>query len=347
MSYIAVFLVISFLVFFHELGHFLVAKLLGVKVEVFSIGFGKKLISKTYKGTTYCYSLIPLGGYVQLKGQDDSDPTKINTDFDSYSSKTPYERILILFAGPFFNFILAFFLYLAVANLGYEKLSPEIGKVLENSAAQKANLKENDIIKSINGIEIENWDEISKLVGLEPLNLGVQRDSKIHYITLVPKVGTSQNIFGEVIEKPLIGISPSGKTVTLYKKGLDGLNYAYNETKEAMGLIFTSLEKIVSGIVSPKELGGPISIVKFTNDAANMGLSVLFLFTALISVNLGVLNLFPIPALDGGHILFNLYEIIFRRPINEKAFVGLTYAGWLFLLSLMVFTTFNDILRFS
>ena len=342
-------IVLSFLIFFHELGHFIAARLLGVRVEVFSIGFGKKLFTKQWGDTTYCFSAIPLGGYVQMKGQDDSDPSKISDDPDSYNVKTPFERILILFAGPFANFLLAFFLYLAIGNLGVLKFLPEVGSIAENSAAQKAGLQKNDLIRSINGIEITTWDDIKPLVIKSDgaIELIINRNGQNKAIILTPVISETKTIFNETIKQRLIGISPSGKTFTLYYKGLDAFKFAYDETIRATKLIVQSLQKMIEGVVSPKEMGGIISIVKVTSDAADVGIVALFMLTALISVNLGVINLFPIPALDGGHIMFNLYEMIMKRPPSESIYVKMTYAGWGLLLTLMAFTIINDIVRFT
>ena len=349
MGMLVSFLVLSFLIFFHELGHFIAARLLGVKVEVFSIGFGKKVFKKQWGETEYCFSAIPLGGYVQMKGQDDSDPTKVSHDSDSYTTKTPFERILILFAGPFANFLLAFLLYIAIGSLGVLKFAPQIGTVSENSAAMKAGLQKNDIVLAINQEQITSWDDIKPLVieSEGSVEIIIERDGLKKAIILTPIISESKTIFGESIQERLIGIAPSGKTMTVYFKGLKSIQFAYDETLKATRLIVTSLQKIIEGVVSPKEMGGIISIVKVTSDAADVGIVALFMLTALISVNLGVINLFPIPALDGGHIMFNFYEIIMKRPPSENMYVRLTYGGWILLLSLMAFTIINDILRFA
>lgn len=349
MGIIVSLLVISFLIFFHELGHFLAARFFNVKVDVFSIGFGKKIFKKQWGDTEYAISAIPLGGYVQMKGQDDSDPTKTNYDEDGYGSKPPWQRIIILFAGPFANFLLAFILYMAVGYLGVAKLAPQIGKISENSAGFIAGLEVNDTIISINGEGVAQWDDIKPLVtkSNSTLSLKIKRDETFLLKSITPKIGETKNIFGETIQQKLIGIMPSGKRVTLYFSGFSGFEFAYNETYNATKFIFLGLQKLIEGVVSPKEMGGIISIVKYTSDAANMGIVVLFILTALISVNLGVINLFPIPALDGGHIMFNLYEMVAKKPPSQKVYVRFMYAGWVFLLFIMIFTIINDILRLT
>ena len=340
-------LAISFLIFFHELGHFLAARTLGVKVNIFSIGFGEKIYTKNVGGTDYCISAIPLGGYVQLKGQDDTNPKAKNYDRDSYNVLSPIKRIYILFAGPFFNFILAFFIYILLGFIGVERLAPSIGHIADGSAATNAGLAKNDKILAINGVKINEWDEISKNVKLEPSVILIDRNGSSLSINLTPKIGETVNLFNEKVQRPLIGISPNGEVVKIYHTGLDSLKFAYDETLEASKLIFKSFTKLVSGAVPLKEVGGIVQIADVTSKAAKISLGVLLTIVALISVNLGVLNLFPIPALDGGHILFNLYELIFRREVNERVLIMLTYCGWVLLLGIMVLATFNDIMRLS
>ena len=340
-------LAISFLIFFHELGHFLAARTLGVKVNTFSIGFGEKIYTKNIGGTDYCLSAIPLGGYVQLKGQDDTDPKAKNYDRDSYNVLSPIKRIYILFAGPFFNFILAFFVYILLGFIGVERLAPSVGHIADGSAAASAGLMKNDKILEINGVKINEWDKISKNVKLEPSVILIDRNGSSLSINLTPKIGETINLFNEKVQRPLIGISPNGEVVKIYHTGLNSLKFAYDETLEASKLIFKSLEKLIIGDISPKEVGGILQIADITSKAARISISVLLFITAFISVNLGVLNLFPIPALDGGHILFNLYELIFRREVNERVLIMLTYCGWALLLGIMVLATFNDIMRLS
>jgi len=340
-------LAISFLIFFHELGHFLAARSLGVKVNTFSIGFGEKIYTKNVDGTDYCLSAIPLGGYVQLKGQDDTDPKARNYDRDSYNVLSPIKRIYILFAGPFFNFILAFFIYILLGFIGIEKQAPSIGYIVKGSAAESAGLVKNDKILEINGVKITEWDEISKNVKLEPSTILIDRNGSILSINLTPKIGETINIFNEKIQHPLIGIRSNGEVIKIYHTGLSSLKFAFYETIEASMLIFKSLEKLIIGDIPLKEVGGIVQIADVTSKAAKISLGVLLTIVALISVNLGVLNLFPIPALDGGHILFNLYELIFRREVNERVLIMLTYCGWALLLGIMVLATFNDIMRLS
>ncbi|EAJ6136694.1 RIP metalloprotease RseP [Campylobacter lari] len=345
-SFLITLLVISFLIFFHELGHFLAAKHMKVDVEIFSIGFGKAVFKKIYKNTEYRLSALPFGGYVKLKGQDDLNPSEKNYKPNSYNTLSPLARIYILFAGPFFNFFLAFLLYIAIGFLGVQKLAPVIGNIAPNSAAQKANLQIGDKILAIDGVKIQSFKEIGKLVHIKPTLLSIERDGKLINVTLTPQIDQGYNEFYQKVQKPLIGIAPKGEFVTIYHPGFSSLKYAYEESIEASLLIFKGLAKIISGELDAKNMGGIITMVDITSKAANTGIVVLFLITALISINLGVLNLLPIPALDGGHILFNLYELIFKKEVSKICFEYLSYFGMALLLSLMVFVTYNDITRF-
>lgn len=340
-------LVLSFLIFFHELGHYLAAKFFGVRVEVFSIGFGKKIFSRVIGQTEYRLSIIPLGGYVQMKGQDDSDPSKVSSDDDSYNTKKPWKRIVILLAGPFANFFLAFLLYLAMANIGVTKLSPIIGEVGENTPAQQMGLIEGDRVIEINREKVTTWDDISSLIKESEgsLIVSIQRGSRVKTLAATPEIKEIKTIFGEPIKKRILGITPIGETFILELTPLETLEFAYSETIRAATLIATSLQKLVQGVIPVQDLGGVIAIVDITAQASQAGIIALFALTALISVNLGILNLLPIPALDGGHIMFNLYEMITKKPPNEKILYVMTVFGWVFLLTIMIFTIFNDLFR--
>jgi regulator of sigma E protease len=340
-------IVLSILVFIHELGHFTVARLLGVKVYVFSIGFGKKLISKQWKGTEWSFSLIPLGGYVKMKGQEDLNPAMANNDSDSYNVKTPFERILILLAGPLANFLLAFVLYIAIGLLGNNHLTPTIGKVIENSPAQKSGLLANDEILKINEIDIKTWDDLSDIIRSADgaLKFYVKRDDKIKTFIIRPQLNDSENMFKEKIKKRMIGIAPAPKIVTIFYSPIESISFAYEKTIESSKMIFLGVQKLIQGIIPSSEIGGVISIGTVISDASQSSFVSLLSIMALISVNLAVLNLLPIPALDGGHIMFNIYEMITKRKPSDKVLVAMTVAGWAILLGLMSLGFYNDIVR--
>ncbi len=349
MGIVASVLVLSFLIFFHELGHFSAARFFGVHVEVFSIGFGKKIFKKTLAQTEYCISLIPLGGYVQMKGQDDRDPTKVSFDPDSYTVQAPWKRIIILFAGPFANFLLAFLLFIATGTMGITKFAPIVGQISENSPALVSGIMTHDRIVLINDSMIQTWDDVSRAIQASEgtLSVKVEREGVVHTLVIEPKISAYQNMFQETKYKKMIGIAPSGQTMGVTYKGSALFSFAWDQTVQSTTLIVTSLQKLIEGVVSPKELGGIISIVQITSEASHAGWVALLTLTALISVNLGVLNLLPIPALDGGHIMFNLYELVTKRVPSERVLATMTTAGWMVLLSLMALSLFNDIYRLT
>ena len=348
MGFLVSLLVFSFLIFFHELGHYLAARFFGVRVEVFSIGFGKKVISKKIGDTQWSLSLIPLGGYIQMKGQDDSDPTKVSYDDDSYGVKTPWQRIVISLAGPMANFILAFLLYLSIASMGVPKLLSTVGDINSSNPAYLAGMRAGDTIRTINGKEIYYWEDITSNIKQEatPIDITVIREGEYIDFNITPKEETLYNRFGEEVERYIIGIRPDMNAIEIVNFGLvGGVDYAYEQTKMASTYIIQSVKKLISGLIPMENLGGVIGIVDTTEKVSHMGIIALLSFMALISVNLGVLNLLPIPALDGGHIMFNLYEMITNKKPNEEIMYKLTLLGWALLLTLMLLGVYNDINR--
>ncbi len=348
------FVALSVLVFFHELGHFSAARVFGVKVERFSIGFGKIVSRKECCGTEWAFSAIPLGGYVKMKGQDDTNPTLKSNDKDSYNTKKPWQRIIILLAGPLANLILAFFVYLTIAISGApavvatDYLPPVINKVIKNSPAQKANLKQGDIIIKINNTPIKYWYQIGKIINgsNSDIKLTIKRGAQLKNITLRTNTIDGLNEFQEKIKRRVIGIAPAiSKNMKIDFTLPDALFYAWNETKKAATLIAVGTKKMATGEMDSKNIGGALTIFDVMMKFAQKGIIYLLFVMALISVNLGVLNLLPIPALDGGHIVFNLYELITRREPSETVMYYLTLAGWAFLLALMFFGIYNDVNR--
>lgn len=348
MGFFTFIIVLSLMIFFHELGHFSAARYFGVTVHTFSIGFGKKIYSKYYKGTNWQIAMIPLGGYVQMKGQDDSNPALMETGDDSYNTKKPWQRIIILFAGPLANFLLAAVLFFAIGMMGSQELSPTIGQIIKDSPAQKAGLQVGDKIVDINNNPITTWNDLSQNIkesGDGVLHITFERMGYLSSVVVNPKVGESKNIFGETIYKKMVGISPAPKVIEVERNLFESIAFGLDKTYEASKMIFQGLQKLLAGIVPTSEVGGVISIGKVISDASEIGIIALFSISALISVNLGVLNLLPIPALDGGHIMFNLYEMITKRKPNEKVLINLTIGGWVILISLMVLGLYNDINR--
>ncbi|MCK5853940.1 MAG: RIP metalloprotease RseP [Sulfurovaceae bacterium] len=341
-------LVFSFLIFFHELGHFIAARFFGVKVEVFSIGFGKRVLTKKWGDTQWSFSLIPLGGYIRMKGQDDSDPTKVSYDHDSYYVQRPWQKIVISLAGPLANFFLAFLLYLAIASIGVPKLLSTVGDINSSNPAYVAGMRAGDNITTINTMPIRYWEDITSNIKQEAIaiDISVLREGAYLDFTIVPELQKLHNRFGESVDRYIIGIRPDMNATETINLGLIGsVDYAYEQTKAASTYIVESVKKLITGLIPLENLGGVIGIVDTTEKVTHMGIVALLAFTALISVNLGVLNLLPIPALDGGHIMFNLYEMITGKTANENIMYKLTLIGWALLLTLMLLGVYNDINR--
>ncbi len=339
--------VLSALIFFHELGHYSAARFFGVYVEVFSIGFGKKVASFRLFNTEWRIAAIPLGGYVKMKGQEDLDPTAISADTDSYNSKAPWQRIVILLAGPAANFVLAFFLFLTIGFGNPQVLAPVVGNVVKDSPAFVAGIETNDTIRAINGLKVKTWEQMSNAIKAShgTLDITIERGNYLQHLSVTPELKEVENIFKEKVQRPIVGIGSAGVPMSLDLSFTETFVYAWDETYKASTLIFKSVQKLLTGDVPAKELGGAITIVKITADASASGWMAVFFFAALISVNLGVLNLLPIPALDGGHIMFNLYEMITKRAPSEAVLMKLTIVGWGLLLGLMSLGLYNDINR--
>lgn len=341
-------LVISILIFVHELGHFMAARFFGVHVEVFSIGFGKRLLTKKIGNTEWSLSAIPLGGYVKMKGQDDTNPLSTSFDNDSYNVKKPWQKIIILLAGPLSNFLLAFLIYVMMTFVGIPKLLAQVGEISPNSPAKTSGLLSKDMIISIDNEPIAYWEDIGQKIQAtqsKNLTLKIKREDAIKTIQISPKILTTKNIFGEEEKKYMIGIAPLGSSKIVYFNFVESIEYASKQTLQTSLLIFTGIEKLITGVVDTKEIGGIITIFDTTSKASDAGILSLLFFTALISINLGVLNLLPIPALDGGHIMFNLYEMIRGKAPSEAIVYKLTLGGWVILFGLMFLGLFNDINR--
>lgn len=346
---LATVIVLGVLIFVHELGHFLVAKRTGVTVLRFSLGFGPKIFGITRGGTEYRLSLIPLGGYVKMLGEDAEEELDAHDRAGSFSEQGVVKRLAIVFAGPFSNFILAIVIYtLLFAFSGIHELSTEIGSVNAGSPAEQAGLKAGDTVLSIDGARVTTWEELSQSIeklGRKPLDLNVKRGDSEIAVTVTPNISEVKNLFGETIRRPLIGIAASETTIVRSVNPLAAGYYALAHTYNLSKLFVLTVVKLVQRIVPLNTLGGPILIAQMAGKQAQKGPVELLNFMALISVNLAVLNLLPIPILDGGHIFFFLIEAILGRPLSLKKIELAQKVGLLALLSLMVVVFYNDIMR--
>ncbi len=348
-SLIAFIVVIGILVFIHELGHFLAARFCGVGVNVFSLGFGTKILKKRYGRTQYCISAIPLGGYVKMVGEEPGETLGPVDLKDSFTNKSLLKRSIIVAAGPLFNFLLAILIFYSLYQFaGVYMAEPVIGKVLDHTPAAGAGIKKGDIIKEINKTPIESFEDIAKIIskGKETkLEIVVQRGSQYLGIVLTPVARPGKNVFGEDIQKYVIGIVGNGKTFHQSLNPLQALWKAFKDTYRLIELTIVSVGKMITGSVSADNLGGPIMIAQMAGEQAKAGIMNFAWFIALLSVNLGIINLFPIPVLDGGHLLFFGIEALTGKSVSEKLREKLMKFGGAVLIALMVFVFYNDIIR--
>lgn len=349
-SIVAIVLVLGLLIFFHELGHFLVARWMGIGVPVFSLGFGPKIFSFLHKGTEYRISAVPLGGYVKLSGQNlDDELAPDARPEESFSLRPPWQRILVVAAGPIFNFLLAFFIYWGLFWFhGQQELLPVIGQVTENSPAQTAGLHAGDRVLAIDGREISYWRELAESIqqsGERALVLTVLRDQQQLEITAQPRIEIRQNIFGEEIQVAMLGITASGNAKLIPLDPAAAMIAGIEQTWTITSLTVQGIIKLIERILPMETIGGPILIAQLVSEQAAVGLASLLALTALISINLAILNLLPIPVLDGGHILFYTLEAIRGKPLKPQTQEFAYKIGITFLVVLLTFAIYNDILR--
>ncbi len=341
-------IVLGILVFVHEFGHFLLAKKLGVGVLTFSLGFGPKLIGKKIGETQYQISAFPLGGFVKLIGENPEEEVKEEDRARSFSTQPVWKRFLIISAGPFFNFFLAVALFSAINLLGIPYFPSKIGEVSPGLPAEKAGLKKGDIILSIDGEGISKWDELYKTIrnsqGKE-LSLKIKRNGDVLEVKVTPQSFKDKNIFGEEIETFKIGIV-SPKEVLIEKVNpFVAVGMGFTQTWQGIELTIVSVVKLIQRVIPAKTIGGPILIAQLAGEQARRGLLSLVLFTAILSINLGVINLFPIPILDGGHFLFLGLEAVLRKPISIKKMEIAQQIGLILIILLMLFAFYNDLIR--
>ena len=342
--------VLGVLIFFHELGHFLVAKYFKVKVLKFSLGFGPKLVGKEIGETEYLISAFPLGGFVKMlgEGEDEEDLTP-EDEKRAFNNQHVLKRIAIVAAGPFFNLILALLIFcISFMFSGNQILIPEVGQVNANSPAGRAGFLKGDVIISIGEKQVGSWSEIKELIqhssGM-PLEITVRREGDNLTMTVIPEESVVKNIFGENEKVSLIGIVSSGRFEQISLSPLEGIKAGFRKTWEIIWLTCLTIVKLFQGIIPVKTLGGPILIGQMTGELAQQNFTYLFPFMAVISINLGILNLLPIPILDGGFIFFLIIELISGKPLSLKKREIAQKAGLFILISLMVIVMFNDVTR--
>ncbi len=348
MAFLSAIILLGILIFVHELGHFLSAKLMGVRVLKFSLGFGPKLVGKKYGDTEYLISAIPFGGYVKPLGETPGEELLEDDKPFAYNYQPVWKRFLIAFSGPFFNILFAVVIFFFIFLNGFPVLVPEIGEVLNNSPAARSGLIKGDKIIDIEGNTINQWDEMTTVIHEnpdKPLKLKIKRGDKIFSVSVTPERKKTRNIFGEEKEIGLIGIKPSGSTFTKKEGIVSAVANSVIRTWEISVLTIVSVVKLIQRVLPMETIGGPILIVQMAGEQASRGLLNFFLFMAIISINLGVLNLLPIPILDGGHILFLGIEAIRRKPLNEKVVAIAQRIGIAIIITIITFVLYNDIMR--
>lgn len=353
--------VLGILVFVHELGHFAVARMCGVKVDVFSIGFGKELWGRRDKqGTYWKIAAVPLGGYCQFLGDDDassagdgkaSELSEEEKKF-TFQYQSPAKKLVIALAGPVSNYLFAILIFAGIFFfLGKINFPPVVGEVFENSAAAKAGIVANDRILTINGNKIDSFDDIRKEVDLTVGNevvvelLRNGRKIRLQFPLIEMEVPEAN---GEMTKRPMLGVK-SVNVIELDHEKLSlpqSLKEAFMEAWNVTEATLRGVGQMITGKRSGEEIGGIIRIAEMSGDISKQnGILDLVVFMALLSINLGLINLFPIPVLDGGHIVIYLAEIAVGKEINTQIKDALFKVGFSLIIALMIFATWNDFVR--
>ena len=353
MTIIGIAVVLGGVIFFHELGHFIFAKLTGMRVETFSIGFPPKILKKQIGETEYCLSAIPLGGYVKVTGvidesMDVEGAENTKNDPKSFSSKKTWQKALFITGGVIFNFVLAIIVFtgLTLTNgIVDADESTKLGDIVADFPALAAGIETDDIILAINNIDVNSWQEMTEIIHKYPNDTILVKWQ--HGTEIIEKqIPTVMNKIlkdGEFKDVGMIGIGPvytkrSAKFIESFVAGSKQAFYWLEIT-------YVSLKSVMTGAESVKNLGGPIMIAQLAGESAKSGLATLLGFMAIISVNLGFVNILPIPALDGGHLVVILIEGILRRELSDNTKIRIQQVGLALILMLTVLVIFNDVSR--
>lgn len=328
---VAAIFIFLIVVFIHELGHFGVAKFVGIKVNEFSIGMGPKVFQRKKGETEYTLRLLPIGGYVKMEGEDES-----SEDPRSFNNVSVLSRIAVIMAGAIMNFLLAIVVF-TIFSYAVGMPINQIQETVIGSPAKIVGIKEGDIIKNINGKDTSTWNMVVKAINkADPnreMNIEILRDGKIEKVLVKPTIKDN---------KSMIGIGP--KTEQSITSAIRG---GFEKTGEFLGLMFEFISMIFKGKVSTDDLSGPVGVISVIGEAANMGFNQVLYLLGFISVNLGFFNLLPIPALDGSRVIFLLIELVRGKPIdpNKEGFIH--FIGFILLISLMLVVTYKDIIKIN
>jgi regulator of sigma E protease len=346
---LATIVVLGILIFVHEFGHFLLAKLLGVRVEAFSLGFPPKLIHKQIGETDYRLSVVPLGGYVKLLGENPNDEVAPEDIPYSFSHHPLWHRFLIVLAGPSFNLIFAVLaLSLIYTFSGIPYLTTEIGGVKPDSPAAHIGLEKGDVVLSVNQQPVRRWDEVAEKIrqaGEHPVTLAIKRGAKDFQVQVTPQRMEATDIFGSKVSALFIGISAGDKVAQEHVGTLRAFQEGGFATYRISWLTLESLYKLAIREAPLNSLGGPILIAQVAGKQARLGFTHLVNFMAVLSINLFLLNLFPVPILDGGHLFFFTLEAIRRKPMALKYREMAQGIGLMLILALMILVFYQDISR--
>ncbi|MFH1624292.1 MAG: RIP metalloprotease RseP [Pseudomonadota bacterium] len=350
---VAAIVLLGVLIFIHELGHFIIAKISGVGVLKFSLGFGPKILSKKIGETEYLLSAVPLGGYVKMvgeePGEEESDQELSEEDLaKSFSHKSLLKRTGIVIAGPLSNIVFAAIVLSVIYMRGVPILTTEIGDIAKGAPAYEAGMLKGDEIIAIDGEKVSRWEELTKTIQGskgEELLIKVKRDDRYYEARIKAKLSVHKNLFGEEIETYKIGVSPSGKFITEKYNPFTAVLKGFQQTWWWIKLTGVTIVKLIQRTVPVNTLGGPILIIQMAGQQAQAGLNNYLLFMAIISINLGIINLFPIPILDGGHLFFFLLEAIMGKPISIKKREAAHQVGLFIIILLIAFVFYNDLNR--
>jgi len=346
---ISTLIALGVLIFVHELGHFLACRVSRVGVQKFSIGFGPELLSWQGKETRYSISLIPFGGFVKPQGETYEEIKKRGGGVPGdYISAPIGNRFLILIGGVAMNFLFAYFLFVLLFMLGRPVESTTIGEFVEGYPASQSDLRVGDQVKHLNGKAVSNWQELKFQIlesTDEVITFTVERDGELLNIPVMVQFEEGTDIFGQVRRVPRIGIKPS-QEMMIEKYGLSAALVKAGQLElKLSALTCEALGRLVTGRLSLKAVSGPIGIVSMAGDAVQMGLATFLQFLGLLSVSLAVINILPIPALDGGHLFFLFIEAIFRKPVSLSLQERMTQIGFFFLMGLMLLVVYNDLIN--
>ena len=350
LTVILVLVIFSALILIHEAGHLLAAKKLGVEVEIFSLGFGKRICGLTSGGTDYRISLLPFGGYIKMAGEDLSEATGGKHEL---SSKPAGHRFWIMAAGALTNYIFAFILFSFIFMVGVPTLSNEVGQVLKGYPAEKAGIKIGDEILFISGRKVEYWDDIVTVIRKDSasetvLDFEIMRGRKIMHLKVKPDISRVTNIFGQTISRPMVGIAPQNKILSISYDPFRAVYFGGKRLLMLTGMTYKGIWLLLTGGMPVKtSVSGPIGIAHLMGQAARLGIVPLLIITAHVSMALAIFNLLPFPVLDGGHIIFLAIEKLRGKPLSIKVQEIITQAALILLIAFALFVSWQDILKFT